>query len=157
MMPPPQLGAPFGEGNLTEPSGITWEDPPPEMTPTSAWPPITAILPAPLVRGKSPGLVFSSTMACSATRPATRESARVSSPPGCSGWSNTPSANRLRSTRRAMSWTRADGILPSATAAVRGASKNTCLSASWPDSWSRPAAAEASECTAPQSDITQPG
>ncbi len=86
-MPPPQPGEPLGGGSLKEPFGITWDEPPPEITPTSAWPPITAILPALAARGRTPPSFFKSTMPCSATLPETRESVRVSSPPGASGWS----------------------------------------------------------------------
>ncbi len=101
-MPPPQGGAPLGEGNLIDPTGITWEEPPPEITPMSAWPPITAIFLAEPVSGRSPPSFFSSTIPASAARCETAASALASRPPAVTGWSMTPVANRLRSTRCAI-------------------------------------------------------
>ncbi len=86
-MPPPQAGAPLGGGILMESLGITCEEPPPEITPASAWPPITAILPPRTARGSTPPSFLSSTTPCSATRSATSESALASRAPGAAGLS----------------------------------------------------------------------
>ena len=65
---------------------------------------------------------------------------RSRSAPACAGWSNRPSANRLRRMRRTMSSMRDGGTWPDATAAAAACRNRPALSKVSPaDSWSSPA------------------
>ena len=68
------------------PTGFTCDEPPPEITPTSAWPPITAMrFSAARDRQQSPRSFRSTTIACSARRCAPRLRARRSRSAVCAG------------------------------------------------------------------------
>jgi hypothetical protein len=54
-----------GISSPAPPTGSTWEEPPPDSTPTSAWAPITAILRRFPFSGSTPSF-FSSTVPASA-------------------------------------------------------------------------------------------
>src|SRR5471032_2924954 len=112
-------------GTTSPPNGYTCDEPPPDSTPTSAWPPMMAIDFSPAFSGSSWSRFFNSTMASSASIWLTLAWAAKSILVGSfwTGWSITPLANMLRTMRRAMSSMRASVTWPSCTASLSAAPK----------------------------------
>ena len=86
-LPPGPSGSQLG-GTAGPPGGVTWDEPPPDSTPTSACSPMTAIEPTDRLSGSIRSRFFSSTIERRAMRSVTRAPAATSIEPGPAGGSS---------------------------------------------------------------------